>query len=992
MVSRRAAAVALTGALLILLPGAARAQSAIAGVVKDASGGVLPGVTVEAASPVLIERVRTATTDEHGQYKLVDLRPGTYSVTFTLPGFSTFKREAVEVPADFTSNVNAELGVGGLEETVTVSGESPVVDVHNAVAQQVLPQKLLDAIPMGGRNIQSVGSTLVGVQQSTPDVGGSAGMQQTYLAAHGSDPRDVTVMIDGIRLNGIEGDGAIQQYFDEGMFSEMSYQTGGMGAESSGGGVRLNMVPKDGGNQVHGTSFFSATGHSLQANPTPTDLVAKGLKAGDAMRSMHDLSISAGGPLVRDRLWLFGAFRHWGVDQTVANSFAAVPNTPQVTGFVPDTSQPVVDDNLIKSFMLRETWQVSQKNKFSFYLDRLIKFRGHEKQTPPGTSPSVWSEDTFGVREPKQYYTTEAKWTTTFTNRLFFQAGFGINNESYATAQLIPSLASCLAAGTCAPQAKVDIGTGQAWGAPPGPYYRRIPIRDTGMASLYYVTGSHALKTGFELSRGGNIIQQNFENAKTNWVEQFNNGAPFRVTIYNSPIDENDRLKADLGIYLQDTWTVNRLTLTPGIRFEYYKAGYLEEGVSVAQQSLLLTEGYAQRPLFPATDMPTFSNWAPRMGVVYDLFGNGKTAIKGGVNKYMIAYSTTTFPQIYNPMGSANDTRTWTDTNKNLKYDPGIDVLGPSTNALFGQVYRHPDPNIERPYNLEYSASIQHELRRGVSVSVGYYRRAYYNLIYADNPVLDAPNAFTAATLANPCATGTIACSGVAPSTVTVYAINPALIGLGTITDKNSPNNTRVYNGFEETFMARLGEAHFFGGVNTQRQVSNSCQTMGTTFASASDPNSAGPFCDQTKYDIPFVTQMKIGGTYPLTYGFILSGVFQSYPGTTSFGSGATNANWLNVNLTGTSANAPLTKGQSETIPLILPGSKYLERMNQLDLRITRKFSLANKGDWQLQVDLFNALNSHPITAVSTTYGSQLDVPTGILQSRIVSIGAQLHF
>src|SRR5438477_8135291 len=281
--------------LVLLLPTVVLAQSAIAGVVKDTTGAVLPGITVEVASPALIEQTRSAVTDTQGQYKILDLRPGTYSVTFSLPGFSTVKRDGVELPANFTAPVNGELRVGSLEETVTVSGASPVVDVQQAVTQQVLPQALLDAVPTGGRNIQSVGATLVGVTQSQPDVGGAQGMQQTYIAAHGSDPKDNYIMVDGIRLNGIEGDGAIQQYFNEGMFSEMSYQTAGASAEASGGGVRLNMVPKDGGNTLKGDVFVSATSASLQADPLPAELASQGLQSGNALNNIHDLNISAGG-------------------------------------------------------------------------------------------------------------------------------------------------------------------------------------------------------------------------------------------------------------------------------------------------------------------------------------------------------------------------------------------------------------------------------------------------------------------------------------------------------------------------------------------------------------------------------------------------------------------------------------------------------------------------------------------------------------------------
>jgi hypothetical protein len=354
----------------LLLPAAAHAQSAIAGVVKDTTGAVLPGVTVEASSPALIERVRSAVTDAQGQYKIVDLRPGSYTVTFALPGFASVKREGIELPANFTAPVNADMRIGTLEETVTVSSASPVVDVQQAVTQQVLPQALLDAVPTGGRNIQSVGAVLVGVTQSAPDVGGAQGMQQTYLAAHGSDPKDNYIMVDGIRLNGIEGDGAIQQYFNEGMFSEMSYQTGGISAESSGGGVRLNMIPKDGGNRLKGDAFFSATGVSLQADPLTPELVSQGLQAGNALQSIHDVNVSAGGPIKKDRMWFFGSVRHWGVNQTLANSFyGATPFSPTDTSFNPDLSNQAVDNNLIKSGMARVTWQVSPKNKFECGVD-----------------------------------------------------------------------------------------------------------------------------------------------------------------------------------------------------------------------------------------------------------------------------------------------------------------------------------------------------------------------------------------------------------------------------------------------------------------------------------------------------------------------------------------------------------------------------------------------------------------------------------------------
>jgi carboxypeptidase family protein len=991
----------LVGVLtLLFLPAAARAQSAIAGVVKDTTGAVLPGVTVEVASPALIERVRSATTDAQGLYKILDLRPGTYSITFSLPGFATVKREGIDLPANFTAPVNGELRVGAVEETVTVSGASPVVDVQQAVTQQVLPQQLLDAVPTGGRNIQSVGATLVGVTQSQPDVGGAQGMQQTYLAAHGSDPRDNYIMVDGIRLNGIEGDGAIQQYFNEGMVQEMSYQTAGISAESSGGGVRLNMIPKDGGNTLRGDLFFSRTGSALQADPLPQALKDQGLKSGNSLNNIHDLNISAGGPLMVNRVWFFGSMRHWAVNQVVAQAFYPSNQFSAAdAGFAADLSNQVPDDNLIKSFMTRFTWQVSQKNKFAFYIDKLIKFRGHEQNSIAGAN--LWSEDTFSTRQPKQYYMTEAKWTGVWTTRLLFEAGIGVNNESYTTGELQPHLEDCLAAATCNPIPKLNITNGQEWGAPPTPFYVHTPVRETMMTALSYVTGSHAIKGGMELSHGKSGLQRRWQNTSINFYERYHDvsgvSQPFQVTLFNTPTEEFDKLNADLGLYLQDTWTLKKLTLTPGIRWEYFNASYDEEGVSVQQQALMLAEGYSQRPLFPGQTMPTFKNLAPRFGASYDLFGNGKTALKASISKYDAAFSTVTFPQAYNPMVLSTDTRNWLNpAATNNIFVPGVSQLGPSTNNSFGLLTRTPDPNITRPYNVEMTVSVQRELMPGVSISGGFYHRHYYNLIYTDNTVLDVPGAFTAASIPNPCASGAVGCGGNQPATLTVYKIRPDLIGKGApVIDKNSANNYRVYNGVEASFLARIsGGAQVFGGFLVARQLSNLCDSSDGTatiaFAQASDPNYT-IYCDQTQFDVPFRTQIKLGGTYPLPYGLNISGTFQSYPGTRNYGSGATAFDYIQQ--TYQVPAALLTPGQAtETVNLNTPGSLYLERWNQLDLRVARKFKMPRGGYWQVQADLFNALNAHPILAVTTLQGTALGSPTQALQPRILTLGAQLHF
>src|SRR3954467_3012656 len=252
--ARTLRAASIAAGLFLLAPAAAHAQSTLTGIVKDATGAVLPGVTVEAASPVLIEKTRSVVTDASGGYRIVDLRPGVYTLTFTLPGVSTIQREGLELPANFTMTVNSDLRVGALEETVTVAGTSPTVDVQTTTRSQVLSRDALDAIPTG-RTIQGMGQLITGVSLNIPDVGGSRAMQQTYMSTHGLGAAQTTVQVDGLMVNGLDGDGAVQNYFNSSMSQEMVYTTSGASADVSGGGVRLNMIPRDGGNRFSGTMF-----------------------------------------------------------------------------------------------------------------------------------------------------------------------------------------------------------------------------------------------------------------------------------------------------------------------------------------------------------------------------------------------------------------------------------------------------------------------------------------------------------------------------------------------------------------------------------------------------------------------------------------------------------------------------------------------------------------------------------------------------------------
>ena len=395
----------------LLMPAPASAQSAITGLVKDATAGVLPGVTVEAASPALIEKVRTAVSDAQGRYSIVDLRPGIYKVTFTVSGFTTFVQDGIDLPSNFTATVNADMKLGAVEESVTVSGQSPVVDVQNAQRTTVLNRELLDAIPVA-RMYQAEGALAVGTKVSDQNVGGARAAVNPRLTAHMSVTKDTTIDVDGMKMNTLVGGGDSHPDHNDAMSQEITVQTAALGAEVSAGGPHLNLIPREGGNRFSGATYLGYTNGSFQTNNLTQSLIDRGLKTPDAVDLIYDVNASLGGPIKRDTLWFFGSYRNVGNNNIVANSF------------YPDGS-PGIYDQRVRNYTVRLTWQINQRNKITAYDDYQWKYVGHLFTSG--------MEVQFGAarRPPVLKYTDAVKWTSTVSNKLVFDAGFGTSVNAY---------------------------------------------------------------------------------------------------------------------------------------------------------------------------------------------------------------------------------------------------------------------------------------------------------------------------------------------------------------------------------------------------------------------------------------------------------------------------------------------------------------------------------------------------------------------------------
>ncbi|MGD9906734.1 MAG: carboxypeptidase regulatory-like domain-containing protein [Vicinamibacterales bacterium] len=986
-------------ALLACAPAVAIAQSSFTGLVRDTSGAVMPGVTVEAASPVLIEGSKVDVTGANGQYRIVDLRPGTYIVTFTLPGFKQVRREGVELRVDFVATLNATLEVGALEEAITVTGSSPTVDVSSNSKVEVMTAEILEQVPTG-RTIQALAQLVSGVSLNVPDVGGSRAMQQTYMSTRGLTSANNIVTVDGLMVNGLDGDGAVQQYFNQSMMEEMSYQTSGAGADVSPGGVRMNIVPRDGGNRFSGNFFGAWNDKALQGDNLTDDIVDRGLRTVGGVDRIYDFNLALGGPIMRDRLWFFTSGRMWSVDAPVQDVLVVPEGVPYRTGIAQCRSGAIacetgIDDQKIKSLLLRLTWQATPKHKFSVYYDEIDKFRGHGMNSGDDyrTASQIWTSP--------RYNSAAAKYTGTWSNQLLAEAGYSFNYEEYvitnqAGVNKTPFSPEWYAGASRRDASLGTLTSGLAnWGG-------RYPDRFNMMAALSYITGSHNIKGGVQYNWGPYV---NTRETNADLQQVYLNGVPNQVTIYNTPLRYKDQLKADIGVFVQDSWALNRLTINTGLRWEY-----LSHEVSAATSGVGRFVGERR---FDAIPMPTWKDFAPRIGVVYDLFGNARTALKASFNRYNES-RTTLFANRYNPLAITSASLSWTDLNGDdiAQGERGCTYQTPGCEINFAQMPNNfgerrlatVDPDYQRTYNLEYTAGIQHELFPRVSVAGTWYRRSFHDLLVRDN-LLRSFSDYRAVDVVSPL-DGTVFQAYTVQTTAQLARVDDF--------DTNSSDRKQVYNGFDVTFNARLPRGGtLFGGFTAERTRRNTCDEP-------DNPNNLR-FCDDWQNDIPFLKQFKMAGTYPVGWGIQASVSFQSLNGRALGGYTTLNnkisgpgygdvgspvgTGWLITRATRYAANCtgPCTPGAlvipgmteaSVTLPLVPGGTEFFDRINQLDVSLAKWVGLGGSRRVQLQADLFNALNGNPVLGVrSVNFGTATyNQVSSILNPRIMRLGVQFKW
>jgi hypothetical protein len=989
-----------TAVSLVVLPVTAfgqAAQSGLSGVVKDSTGAVLPGVTVEAASPALIEKVRSATTDSSGLYRIVDLRPGTYTVTFALPGFNSVRVENFELRADFNATVNADMRVGELNETVTVTGEAPLVDTQSTTRSAVYSKEVMENLPTN-RQIQSLALTVPGV------IGGMNidGPGSRSLSVHGSKIAETNSAIDGMSdRRGATGGQAVTFYMNEGSVQEVSVRTDGGDAESQYAGVWMNAIPKEGGNTYNWSIIGLFANDALSTSNLSDDYIKRGLTAVNRLKRTWDFNPNGGGPIIKDKLWFYGAYRNNQIERYAADAFYS--KDPLSWQFVPDKTRQAADTQIHRNYALRLTWQASPRNKinFSYEKDRRIT---PLRRIAANVAPEATTYTPFYPNA-----ITTVVWRVPVNSRLLLDTGFMSYVQDWDERRQI--------------NPKVDFGTISVTEDSTGQIYRASTVYGhnfdnplTLRSSAAYVTGTHSYKAGFMLRHRGN--GPTYNNMSRNGDMNFNflNGVPRRVTLYAGPVETRNNLDQDLGIFAQDSWAMSGTTINYGVRYDYLHA-------SVPAQHLAAGTFVPERNFAAVKNVPKWSDINPRVGVAYDLFKDGKTALKATVGRYITGGS---LAANMNPVATSINqaTRTWTDLNGD--YFPQCDwsnpdtnrECGPLSNLNFGKVnpgaLQYDRDVLEgwgkRPYNWSVTAGVQHQIASGLSVDVGYFRRWYGNFTVTDNTLV-TPADFDPYCITAPSNDPRLSVAG--KQICGFYDVKPAKRGqvLEMVRfAKNYGKQSEIYNGVDASVNWRVRGLTLFGSTNVGRNATSQCFVVDSpqlnyTNGAPVVPGATGAMVVNPEGNCavtpPFLAQYKGYGVYMLPWGVNLSGTLQVVPVPSIDGQHTQiSADYVATNAEiRPSLGRDLTAGANGTVTLELlrPFTLLGGHAKQLDLRLGKDFSTGGKSKVRLSLDVFNVLNSNDTQRTTTRFSSnsatnQWQRPTQILQARYFQLGTQIDF
>ena len=812
---------------LALLSASAAAQVQTGSIlirVTDEQGGVLPGASVTITSPVIPGGQMMGATDAGGAYRFPSLPPGTYTVRLELQGFQTLVREGIVVSVGQTTPLDLQLPVATVAETVTVTGESPIIDTTSANVNVTLNQELLQATP-GGRDIWSLVEYKVpGMVTSRPDVGGAAGGLQGAMTARGTPNGQNAQFLNGINVGDPAAIGFTQFYYDYEAFEEIQVSTGAHDLSVPSSGVFLNMVTKTGGNRLAGKASFFWQNHSLQSSNIDDELRSFGFRddAG-AVDFISDVNVQAGGPLVTDRFRFFGSFRDWRVHVNVP-------------GF------PEIEETNITSGLGNVTWQVNQDNRVTGFASRQYYKKPNRGANALNTPQSNWNED-----DVTSIY--QGLWNSVLSNNAFMDARVSYNDLFFPL--FIKNEEQTL----------FDLSTGIRTRSNANEFVFNRKRLQASANAQYYVDralgGRHELRFGVDHAHAPTTTAvRRVDDVNLTFRSQ-PAAAASQVTLFNSPV--NSKATVDVtALFVQDSYQVGRMTLTGGIRWERVE-GYLPEQSSPASRWF----PEATRSFAEIRDIINWKTLSARGAVVYDVSGSGKTAVKAAVGRYYYTISTGT-PNNVNPNFDFSETYAWSDANGDLIFQPGEQgaFLGRA-----GGLITSFDPDIERPHTDEFALSLDHELMPDLRVSAVYtHRMERDNFGRHDEGVPIA--AFSPVERVD---VGRDGQAGTGDDrTVTIYAQDPATIGRNRFVYTNNELFDQDTDTFEATATKRFTDRWQMLAGYTWTRSRQDFDNIDIAGRVATDPNelinASGPITLERPHTF------KLTGSYLLPYDIDLSG------------------------------------------------------------------------------------------------------------------------